>query len=323
MNWKEAIQPVKPDDIVGQPGISYDLGFWEHTGKLPDSHLLFVGPPGTGKTSTARLIARMMLHGGTESINYQETNGSDDRGIDFVRDVFKNAMRSKPIGDDQKKIMVIDEADGLTSSAQDAMRQLMEDYKGNCLVILTANEQNKIRNAIQSRCKIYHFQRVLPQIGAGRLWDILDTFGHPCKEVWEPHLERFVQLHDGDMRACINHLGGIPYGPDTINPDSLLESIKHLESVVTLDADDIHEILNGQWRRLRRHLHQSLRDGTSLRSTMNSLYDGLHDYHEDAFFDAMVAYGDVMTEFHEWPGNAYSFCDYMVARIRKEVTENE
>ena len=283
MNWKEAIQPTKPDDIVGQPGISYDMGFWEHTGKLPDSHLLFVGPPGTGKTSTARLIARLMLQGGTESINYHETNGSDDRGIDFVRDVFKSAMRSKPIGDDQKKIMVIDEADGLTSSAQDAMRQLMEDYKDNCLVILTANEQNKIRNAIQSRCKIYHFQRVLPQVGAGRLWDILQKADHTCLNSWEPHLERVVQLHDGD----------------------------------------IHEILKGQWRRLRRHLHQSLRDGSSLRTTMNSLYDGLHDYHEDAFFDAMVAYGDVMTDFHEWPGNAYSFCDYMVARIRKEVTKNE
>jgi len=321
MNWKEAIQPAKPDDIVGQPSISYDMGFWDHSGKLPDSHLLFVGPPGTGKTSTARLIARLMLQGGTESINYHETNGSDDRGIDFVRDVFKSAMRSKPIGDDEKKIMVIDEADGLTTAAQDAMRQLMEDYKGNCLVILTANEQNKIRNAIQSRCKTYNFHRVRPKIGAGRLWDILKKTDHTCLISWEPHLERVVQLHDGDMRACINLLGSLDEYSD--GDEALLESIKHLESVVTLDADDMHEILNGQWRRLRRHLHQSLRDGSSLRTTMNSLYDGLHDYHEDAFFDAMVAYGDVMTDFHEWPGNAYSFCDYMVARIRKEVTDNE
>ena len=189
------------------------------------------------------------------------------------------------------------------------------------MVILTANEQNKIRPAIKSRCKIYNFQRVISKIGAGRLWDILDVFGHPCKEAWEPHLERVVQLHDGDMRACINLLGSI--GNNTDGPEALLESIKHLESVVSLSPDDMHEVLNGQWRRLRRHLHQSLRDGSSLRATMSSLYDGLHDYHEDAFFDAMVAYGDVMTDFHEWPGNAYSFCDYMVARIRKEVTKNE
>tara|TARA_R100001510_G_C7656826_1_gene217348 strand:- start:7045 stop:8007 length:963 start_codon:yes stop_codon:yes gene_type:complete len=320
MNWIEATELRQPSDLVGQPGIEYDLGFWEHTGKLPNSHLLFVGPPGTGKTSTARLIARMMLSEGTKSMNYHETNGSDDRGIDFVRDTFKTAMKSKPIGDD-RKILVIDEADGLTTAAQDAMRQLLEDYKSNCMVILTANEQNKIRSAIQSRCKIYNFRRVLSQVGAGRLWDVLKKTDHPCLKNWSPHLERVVELHDGDMRACLNLLGSLEAGFGSA--DGLLAALRHLESISKLNGADMEKILTGEWRQLQHHLYQSLRDGTSLRSTMHSLYDGLQDYTGDSFFDAMVAYGDVMTNFHEWPGNAYSFCDYMVARIRKEVTKNE
>ncbi len=320
MNWNEATELREPSDLVGQPGIEYDLGLWEHTQKLPDSHLLFVGPPGTGKTSTARLIARMMLSEGTKSINYHETNGSDDRGIDFIRGVFKTAMKTKPIGD-ERKILVIDEADGLTTAAQDAMRQLMEDYKSNCLVILTANEQNKIRPAIQSRCKVYNFRRVLSKIGAGRLWDILKKTDHPCLKEWSPHLERVVELHDGDMRACLNLLGSLEAGFGSA--DGLLAALRHLESIAKLDGEDIEKILTGEWRQLQQHLYQSLRDGTSLRSTMHALYDGLQDYTEDTFFDAMVAYGDVMTELHEWPGNDYSFCDYMVARIRKEVKTNE
>lgn len=320
MNWNEATELREPSDLVGQPGIEYDLGFWDHTGKLPDSHLLFVGPPGTGKTSTARLIARMMLSEGTKSINYHETNGSDDRGIDFIRGVFKTAMKAKPIGD-ERKILVIDEADGLTTAAQDAMRQLMEDYKSNCLVILTANEQNKIRPAIQSRCKVYNFRRVLSKIGAGRLWDVLKKTDHPCLKEWSTHLERVVELHDGDMRACLNLLGSLDEHSD--GDKVLLEAIRHLESISKLNGEDIEKILTGEWRQLQQHLYQSLRDGTSLRSTMHALYDGLQDYTEDTFFDTMVAYGDVMTEFHEWPGNDYSFCDYMVARIRKEVKTNE
>jgi DNA polymerase III delta prime subunit len=316
MNWNEATELREPSDLVGQPGIEYDLGLWEHTQKLPDSHLLFVGPPGTGKTSTARLIARMMLSEGTKSINYHETNGSDDRGIDFIRGVFKTAMKTKPIGD-ERKILVIDEADGLTTAAQDAMRQLMEDYKSNCLVILTANEQNKIRPAIQSRCKVYNFRRVLSKIGAGRLWDILKKTDHPCLKEWSPHLERVVELHDGDMRACLNLLGSLEAGFGSA--DGLLAALRHLESIAKLDGEDIEKILTGEWRQLQQHLYQSLRDGTSLRSTMHALYDGLQDYTEDTFFDAMVAYGDVMTELHEWPGNDYSFCDYMVAAIRRET----
>ena len=132
--WSELARPKIITDIVGQTDLVQDVQHWKVDNRWPTA-LLFVGPPGTGKTSTARVIANEMLGEYNNDFNFFETNGSDDRGIDFVRTELKTLLRTKPVGVD-RKIVLIDEADGLTSSAQDAMRQLIETYSSNVLVIL-------------------------------------------------------------------------------------------------------------------------------------------------------------------------------------------
>ena len=144
--WNEKARPSRIDDIAGNPDLKSDILSWQQNGA--PAALLFVGPPGTGKTTTARVIANMML-GDEMHVNYEETNGSDDRGISFIREDLKTFLRVKPVGVD-RKVILIDEADGLTTQAQDAMRQLIENYSHNALIIMTANEMEKIRPAIRS-----------------------------------------------------------------------------------------------------------------------------------------------------------------------------
>ena len=109
--WSEKARPIRIDEIVGQTTLVNDVKSWLVQGW--PSALLLVGPYGTGKTSTARVIAREMLGEDFNEFNYVEINGSDDRGIDFIRNDLKTLLRTKPIGV-ERKVVLIDEADGLT-----------------------------------------------------------------------------------------------------------------------------------------------------------------------------------------------------------------
>ena len=144
-------------------------------GKLP--HLLFYGPPGTGKTSTAKALAHNIFGNKNGSLfswplnlclvgkSYHssmvlELNASDERGIDVVRDQIKTfaATRtfSKSTGNDLK-LVILDEADAMTSAAQNALRRVMEKYVRNVRFIIICNYVGQIIPPLQSRCTRFRF----------------------------------------------------------------------------------------------------------------------------------------------------------------------
>ncbi|OEH74782.1 activator 1 36 [Cyclospora cayetanensis] len=126
-------------------------------GQLP--HLLFHGPPGTGKTSTILAVARQ-LYGTQQASHVLELNASDDRGIGSVRELVKTFAEttsasfsmSGPSRLPKLKLIILDEADQMTSAAQNALRRIMETYARNVRFCLICNLVNKITPAIQSRC---------------------------------------------------------------------------------------------------------------------------------------------------------------------------
>tara|TARA_R110002020_G_scaffold121229_5_gene275726 strand:+ start:127 stop:1038 length:912 start_codon:yes stop_codon:yes gene_type:complete len=281
--------------------------------------LLFYGPPGTGKTSAAYVIARSMLGEDFNSVNFIESNASDDRGISYIREELKFAMRSKPLGV-SRKVILLDEADGLTTQAQDAMRQLIEKYSGNAMLILTCNELEKIRPAIRSRCSVYEFKPVSPEAGGGRLEQILfeneGRGGHEMPDnLYRPQLRELVELMNGDLRACIMFL-------DSIDLADIEERVDMLEAM----TEDNSALLatQGDWHKLRLNLHGLLRAGKSLNQVLFGFYRNIYQHFDDEevlenIWDVMSVYGDVMTHRHTWAGDDYSYCDYMVAKMKKEV----
>ncbi len=311
-------RPTTLADLVGLEQLVSDVKKWD-SDTAPQA-LLFHGPPGTGKTSAAYVIAKV-LGCKYEDGNFIESNASDDRGIQFVREGLKDAMRVKPLGI-KRKVILLDEADGLTPAAQDAMRQLIEKYSKNAMVILTCNELEKIRPAIRSRCSVYAFKPVSPQAGADRLQQILPNMDAQVEyegKILNAELVRLVRAMNGDLRACIMFL-------DSIDLDDLNDRVTALEAMA--EEDSALLAIDDDWVRLRRNLHGMLRNGHALNQITSGFYRNLYDHFDDednidAIWSIMAAYGDVMTQKYTWPGDDYSYLDYMVAKMKEKVNKNE
>jgi replication factor C small subunit len=194
-------------------------------------HCLFAGPPGTSKTTAAMAMARD-LFGDFFSRNFMELNASDERGIDVVRNQIKNFARTLPAGDAPFKILVLDEADHLTSEAQHALRRTMESYAQSCRMILICNYSSRIIPPIQSRCAIFRFSRLADD-------DIADRLKHIAKEervaIGQKGIDAILYLSEGDMRAAINLLQAASSASGKVT-DDLVFSISGRVSPDTIRA---------------------------------------------------------------------------------------
>ena len=153
--WTEKYRPNYFSNLVGQDEIVKRIQALTNSLNIP--HLLFAGPPGTGKSTLALIIVKE-LYGNNWRENYLELNASDERGIQIVREKVKNFARTKSLGNVPFKIIFLDEADALTPEAQQALRRTMENYSSTCRFVLSCNYSSKIIDPIQSRCALFRFK---------------------------------------------------------------------------------------------------------------------------------------------------------------------
>ncbi|MEM0326075.1 MAG: replication factor C small subunit [Desulfurococcaceae archaeon] len=198
--WAEKYRPRSLVEVVNQKEVVERLKKFVAEKNVP--HMLFAGPPGTGKTTVAHAFAHD-LYGENYRQYMLELNASDERSITVIRSKVKEFARSKVTGEVPFKIVLLDEADNMTADAQQALRRLMELYSANTRFILTANYPSKIIEPIQSRCAVFRFTPLKKEDVVGRLMYICQNENIKC---YDKALELIYELSEGDMRKAINIL---------------------------------------------------------------------------------------------------------------------
>ena len=204
--WVEKYRPKSFEQIVSQNVAINSLKDFVKNGNMP--HMIFTGPAGTGKTSTALVIAQTIINKEDYYPNVLELNASDTVRMDYVRSVIKEFVnQSIIIGKSQIKFIILDEADNIPAQVQQALRRIIEKSSQNVKFILMCNYINRIIDPIISRCAVFRFVSLPKEIIVERLKFIAkqEKLEIPPKKS-EIFFEILFFISGGDLRKAINAL---------------------------------------------------------------------------------------------------------------------
>lgn len=195
--WIEKYRPTTLDKIIGHENIRRALSSMILNNDIP--HLLFHGMQGTGKTSAAYALAHDLL-GDDADGNLVELNASGDRGIDIMKQIAQYTRLTT--FNNSTRIILLDEADGMTKDAQQMLRKPLEQCNATRF-ILVCNNKDAIIEPLQSRCFVFEFTPISVE-------DIVYTLSEICDKeavtISNDTLMDIAKTSKGDLRYAINEL---------------------------------------------------------------------------------------------------------------------
>ena len=306
MPWREKHRPEWVTQLIGLETLKRDIKSWCASNTWP-AGLLFAGPPGTGKTTVANIVGNEMNPNASRHSNFYENNASDDRGIGFIRDTIKPMAGIMPMSPAKRKIIFLDEADGLTKPAQDALKRLMEEHSHHTTFILAVNDISAVSKAIQSRCMVYNFAPYTEG-------DYATLMGVMAREENLPvgWLESYDLLHaatHGDLRQALDIL------QSTVKEETALH--QRLVGMSRDSAQPALSLAGGDYLSLRTEMNAMADKGMSNMGMLRSLHRHVRTLGLDAedFTSYSVTWGDFVMKASLWPLDSQGFIDYFVASL--------
>jgi len=229
--WVEKYRPTALQDIILPSQLKRDFKLILKQREL--QNMLFTGTAGTGKTTVAKALCK------TLNLDYIIINGSEESGIDTLRNKIKQFASSVSL-EGGYKVVILDEADYLNpQSTQPALRGFIEEFSANCRFILTCNFKNRIIEPLHSRCSVVEFaipkgqKQAMAAKTMERLGFILTNEGISYEE---PVLAELIMKYFPDIRRTINELqrygvsgqidSGILVSVNDISVNSLMNHLK-------------------------------------------------------------------------------------------------
>ncbi|MDR5697392.1 MAG: DNA polymerase III subunit gamma/tau [Armatimonadota bacterium] len=205
-------RPQTFDDVVGQERVTRTLRNAVAAGRVAHAYL-FSGHRGTGKTTTARILAKALnceqgptpdpcnvceqcrSIGDGYSLDVIELDAASNRGIDEIREIREKVRLSPAAG--RYKVYILDEAHMLTTEAENALLKTLEEPPSHVVFVLVTTEPHRLPPTILSRCQRFEFRRIPTATIAGRLSRIAAGEGIPAQP---SALYRIAQSADGALR---------------------------------------------------------------------------------------------------------------------------
>ena len=263
-------------ELVGQEHVATTLRQSVKQGRVSHSYL-FCGPRGSGKTTTARIIAKAVncldLRDGDpcnacticQTINdgrfmdIIELDAASNRGIDEIRDIREKVNFSPAQG--SRKVYIIDEAHMLTDAAANAFLKTLEEPPSHVMFVLCTTEIHKILPTIVSRCQRFDFRRIASELIYGRLMEMVEAEGAAV----DAEALRLVARHaSGSLRDAQNLLEQLVVS----NSDGV--GLRQVEELLGLGHGDqwldlVRYLLMGNTSASLGLINQAAWDGTDLR----------------------------------------------------------
>ena len=211
-------RPGSFKDLVGQTAVSRTLSHAISAGRIAHAYL-FSGPRGTGKTSTAKILAKSLncekgptpepcgvcknctkIADGT-ALDVFEIDAASNRGIDEMRDLREKVKFTPAEG--RYKVYIIDEVHMLTTEAFNALLKTLEEPPAHVVFILATTEPHKVPATIQSRCQRFDFRRITVEEIEARLAYVAQEMKIPCEK---EALRLIARQADGGMRDALSLL---------------------------------------------------------------------------------------------------------------------
>lgn len=218
--WIEKYRPKSIEDVILDQSTLNKIKRIITEKDMPN--IIITGLPGVGKTTTIKCLA-LGLYGSQKMVDecVLELNASDDRGIKIVEDAITNFCK-KSISNNancpKHKMIILDEADNITSKAQHSINKKMQEYAATTRFAFTCNRSTDIIEAIQSRCIILRYMRLSSDKMIKKLEYICE------KEHVKYHtdaLNEITIISQGDMRTAINVLQMVHNGLDKITIENV------------------------------------------------------------------------------------------------------